>query len=74
MGDSFPSLLQNKNCEILAETVLFNCSAFVEHEKTGLNAVRGNVTEVGLIKFLINSRVDVQSMLEMKKDESFIEL
>ena len=54
--------------------MLFNCSAFVEHEKSGLNAVKGNVTEVGLIKFLMNSRVDVVSMLDMKKDESFIEL
>lgn len=54
--------------------MLFNCSAFVEHEKTGLNVVKGNVTEVGLIKFLMNSRVDVVKILETKKEESFIEL
>ncbi len=53
--------------------MLYNCSAFVENEKSGIKAIKGNVTEQGLIKYLMNSRVDVESVLEAKKADEFIE-
>lgn len=59
-GDSNPSLTVNKNSNILAESVLYNSSAFVETEKNGLKVVKGNVTEVGLLKYLIASKIDVE--------------
>mgnify|MGYP000877039609 CR=1 FL=1 len=54
--------------------MLFNCSAFVETEKNGLKVVKGNVTEVGLIKYLMSSRVEVESLLDEKNAENFIEM
>jgi len=56
----------NKNCNILAESVVFNSSAFVETEQNGLKVVKGNVTEAGLLKYLIASKVDVEKLISNK--------
>jgi len=65
-GDKNNNLKDNEQIRnILSESVLFNCSAYVESE--GQNKVaKGNVTEVGLIKYLLESGVDAQSMLSLK--------
>ena len=57
----------------MTECVLFNSSAFVETETTGLKVVKGNVTEVGLIKYLMNSKIEVEQVLDCKKQNNFIE-
>jgi hypothetical protein len=57
----------------MTECVLFNSSAFVETETTGLKVVKGNVTEVGLIKYLMNSKIEVEQVLDCKKQDNFIE-
>jgi len=36
LGDGNASLLINKNCSILAESIVYNSSAFVETESNGL--------------------------------------
>lgn len=46
--------------------MLLNSSAFIETERNGLKVVKGNVTEVGLFKFLMDSKIDVESILEAK--------
>lgn len=53
--DAVPSgeLRKLDTADILAESVLFNCSARIEQEK-GETVVRGNSTEKGLIGFLID--------------------
>jgi len=61
-----PSLSLSKNCQIISESVLLNSSAFIETERNGLKVVKGNVTEVGLFKFLMDSKIDVESILEAK--------
>lgn len=43
------------NKELLAQGVLFNCSARVEKNDLGQLEARGNCTEQGLIKYLLKS-------------------
>jgi hypothetical protein len=45
---------------------VYNSSAFVETEKSGLKVVKGNVTEVGLLKYLMASKVDVEALIANK--------
>jgi P-type E1-E2 ATPase len=59
-GDKNIGLVNSKNKNILAESVIYNCSAFVETETNGAKVVKGNVTEVGLIKYLMSSGIDVE--------------
>lgn len=66
-GDKNTSLVSNKNKNILAESVIYNCSAFVETETNGAKVVKGNVTEVGLIKYLMSSGIDVESLISNKQ-------
>lgn len=66
-GDKNTSLISNKNKNILAESVIYNCSAFVETETNGAKVVKGNVTEVGLIKYLMSSGIDVESLISNKQ-------
>lgn len=53
--------------------MVLNSSAFVETEKTGVKSVKGNVTEVGLFKYLMSSNIDVEKVIDNKKQENFIE-
>jgi hypothetical protein len=71
-GDKNPSLANNKNKNILAESVIYNCSAFVETESNGAKVVKGNVTEVGLIKYLMASSIEVESLIANKQKDGFI--
>lgn len=65
-GESFPSIHLNQNANILAESVVYNSSAFVETESSGLKVVKGNVTEAGLLKYLMGSKVDVETLIANK--------
>ena len=49
------TLDMNRNLNIFTESVIYNSSAFVELVK-GKNVPKGNVTEVGLLKYLIDSK------------------
>lgn len=71
-GDSNPALLMEKNCHVLAESVVYNSSAHVETESNGLKSVKGNVTEVGLLKYLMASKVDVEGLIDNKGKDGFI--
>jgi len=39
---------------------LYNCSAFIENGRE----IKGNVTEIGLIKYLIDSQIDADKILQ----------
>ena len=66
------TLDMNKNLNIFTESVIYNSSAFVELVK-GKNVPKGNVTEVGLLKYLIDSKIDVHSYIQNKNKDGFIE-
>jgi hypothetical protein len=61
------------NQKILAQSVVFNSSAHVETEKSGMKSVKGNVTEVGLLKYLLASKIDVDYLAEQKQEDGFVQ-
>jgi Ca2+ transporting ATPase len=59
-------LLSLPNRDLLAEGVLYNCSARIEKDDNGNPEPKGNCTEQGLIKFLLDKKCPAQSILEVK--------
>jgi magnesium-transporting ATPase (P-type) len=53
--------------------VLWNCSAFVQMQD-GVLTPSGNVTEVGMVNFLLESNVEVEKMIEAKKGNIVMEI
>ena len=53
---------------LLAEGVLYNCSARLEKTPDGKLTPAGNVTEQGLLRFLMDLKVDVLDTLKNKND------
>lgn len=70
VGSSNPGLKTTNSSKLLAESVMFNCSAFVESVEAKQH-VKGNVTEVGLLRYLIEAKFDVENMLRVKTQEGF---
>jgi magnesium-transporting ATPase (P-type) len=54
---------------LLAEGVLYNCSARIELDDKGNQVPAGNVTEQGLIRFLMDLNVPCQKILAGKPDQ-----
>jgi len=52
--------------ELLAEGVLYNCSARIE-KKDGVETCAGNVTEQGLLRFLMDMKVPCMKTLVEKE-------
>lgn len=57
------------NSEKLAEGVLFNCSARIEKDERGHIETKGNCTEQGLIKYLMEVGIDAFNMIRQKDDK-----
>ena len=55
--DSF-DLVSQHNSELIAQGILFNCSARIEKNASGSLDVKGNCTEQGCIQFLIKKGYD----------------
>ena len=64
-GKTYPGLKSLNSCTLLCQSVLWNCSAYVEQVKDQLTA-KGNVSEVGMINFLMDSGIQVKEILESK--------
>lgn len=45
----------------------------METEANGLKVVKGNVTEVGLLKYLMSSKIDVEGFAEDKEQDGFVQ-
>ena len=61
----------SKSGTFIAEAVLFNSSSHIE-TVNGRQVAKGNVTEVGLINYLMASKVDADLLLERTKQPGFI--
>jgi len=58
-------LLQNFNSfDLIAESIVYNSTAYIENGESGMKLTSGNVTEVGLIKYLSNSKIDAEKLIE----------
>jgi Ca2+ transporting ATPase len=66
-GSEDKGLLNRSICDTLAQSVLWNCSAFVETELDGSKICKGNVTEVGMVNYLMKSGVDVEKYISEKE-------
>lgn len=60
------SALSNK--DLLAEGILYNCSAYVEKNEEGQWEAKGNCTEQGLIRFLLEEGVPCDNMIRAKNN------
>ena len=60
------------NADKLIESVLFNCSARIERNWMGDFEAKGNCTEQGLIKFLMEVGVDAYHLIR-QKDERILQ-
>ena len=67
-GTKNPALLQSAICELVGEGVLYNCSATIEEKEDGTRKTIGNVTEIGLINYLVAAGIDAEGKLQDKKD------
>ena len=61
-GNSNPLMQNYGSFELIAESIVYNSTAFIESGSK--DEVSGNVTEVGLIKYLTQSKVNVEKMME----------
>lgn len=68
-GSKNPALQNSSSSELIAEGVLYNCSATIEVKDDGSKQTIGNVTEIGLINYLVGAGIDAESMLKMKKND-----
>jgi P-type Ca2+ transporter type 2B len=58
--------------ELVAECVIYNCSAHIEKEGSG-RVAKGNVTEVGLLNHLMRSKVNTEVLMQNKEADGFNE-
>lgn len=57
--------MQSSNSsELITESIVYNSTAYIETNDSGIKETTGNVTEVGLIKYLTQSRVNTEKMIE----------
>ncbi len=54
---------------LMTEGVLFNCSARIEKAENGDIAPKGNCTEQGLIRYLMDVGVDAFNLIQEKTDK-----
>lgn len=68
-GQANKSLQHSASRDLVAEGVLYNCSATISLNKAGTaKETVGNVTEIGLLNYLVASGYDVEGMLKEKKN------
>lgn len=75
-GDKHSTLMDTPSGLLVAQSVLYNSSAYVGMKKNELTKQEektaiGNVTECGLINYLTNSGVDTEDMIAHRKGEGF---
>ena len=52
-----------KSSQLITQGVLFNCSARIEKSASGQLEPKGNCTEVGIIKYLLNAGIAVGDII-----------
>jgi hypothetical protein len=52
----------------MTEGVLYNCSARIERDHSGAVETKGNSSEQGLLKFLLEKKVDAFNIIKKKED------
>lgn len=63
----------SRHSQAIAESICYNCSAFIETEPSGKKVAKGNVTEVGIINHIVRSNIKADELLSNKEAEGFAE-
>lgn len=66
INDKDPVFLQLATAKLLEHGILYNCSAHIEINSRNEQVVMGNVTEQGLIRFLMGYKLDCYNTLKNK--------
>ena len=66
--------MQNSNSfELITESIVYNSKAIIEDGKNGgPKETTGNVTEVGLVKYLTSSKINAEKMIEQRDKNEVI--
>ena len=73
-GESNSTLMQLASSEAIVSSIIMNCSAFIEPEKDkagnviGGDICTGNVTEVGLINYLVKCGADAKAQIALRTE------
>ena len=68
-GDKNPALRGSQISELVGEGIVFNSTATIELKDDGRKETIGNVTECGLINYLVKSDLDVESKLSERRND-----
>jgi len=68
-GQTNKGLKQQKTGDLVAQTICFNSSAYIETLANGEKKTKGNVTEVGIIDYLQRAGFDCETMLKQRDQE-----
>jgi len=63
----FDGLMDTPTGQLFAESIAYNATAFIQRDEHGKEQFEGNPSEMGLMKFIFYSGVEVEKMLEDKK-------
>ena len=72
-GDKFATLASDPSHDFIVQSVLYNSSAYVETKEDMRKVAKGNVTECGLINYLIASSVDCEELISHRKRPNFLQ-
>mmetsp|Transcript_33196 Transcript_33196/g.41064 ORF Transcript_33196/g.41064 Transcript_33196/m.41064 type:complete len:362 (-) Transcript_33196:1345-2430(-) len=72
-GSSSPTLQHCNSFELISESIIYNSTAFIEGGENGsVKETSGNVTEVGMIKYLAQSKINVERMIEQRAKNQIV--
>jgi len=77
-GDRFATITSDPSHDVIVQSVLYNSSAYVDIKEDPLThqtrkIAIGNVTECGLINYLICSGVDCEELISHRKNPKFLQ-
>ena len=77
-GDKFATITSDPSHDVIVQSVLYNSSAYVDTKEDPLThqmrkIAIGNVTECGLINYLIGSGVDCEELISHRKNPNFLQ-
>ena len=71
-GSSNPMIQSANSSELITESIVWNSTAYIETNDSGMKETTGNVTEVGLLKYLTHSKVNTEKMIEQREKNDII--
>lgn len=65
-GSSHSTIANSSSYELITESIIYNSTAYIETTESGTKETRGNVTEVGLFKYLTASKVNSEKIIQQR--------